>query len=200
MPASYEETQTLTVLDIDEESGEASTLGEFRAGKPLVLDFWHTRCVRCPEAITKLDMSAPKHAGVKFAACALSLGSEDEGTQDQVIELLQGQWENMSHLYMTVEEKEAAKAEFGFAAVPFCVVFAADGAVLYKGDPSKVDLATVFDAPAPVDQAAEAMAKAQIGGAATPAGKVAAVEKEESPTSVAQALPVLGFGNDDEDF
>ena len=47
----------------------------------------------------------------------------------------------------------AAKAELEFTAVPFCIVFGADGGVRYKGDPSKIDFATVFDAPAASEEA-----------------------------------------------
>ena len=100
--------QPLSVLDVDEQTASSSTLGAFRAGSPLVLDFWHTRCVKCPAALAMLDQHAEAHPGVTFAACALSLGSETEGTQEQVLELLEGQYENLKHLYMTFDEKEAA--------------------------------------------------------------------------------------------
>ena len=180
--------QSLTLLDVENETGTASTLSSLHAGKPLVLDFWHTRCVQCPAALTKLDAEAPKHKGVTFAACALSLGSDKEGTQEQVLELLEGQWENLQHVYMTFDEKEAAKKRWGFTAVPFCVVFGADGKELFKGNPKDVDFTTVFDVQA---------VTASLAGVAlaTPAAKLQAATKDESPTSV-----VLGFGNDDEDF
>lgn len=120
---AYESQQSLRLL----ESGEASTLAEIRAGRPLVLDFWHTRCGNCPEALTKLDALAAsgKLPGVAFAACALSLG---EGSFEQTAELVDDEWEHLTHLFMSTDEKEVAKAEFGFSAVPFCVAFAADGA------------------------------------------------------------------------
>lgn len=200
---SYEETQTLTVLDVEAgEAGESTTLAAFRAGKPLVIDFWHTRCTKCPAAVSKLDTIAPKHPDVTFASCALSLGSETEGTQEQVLDLLDGQWENLKHLYMTVEEKEAAKAEFGFKAVPFAVVFSADGAVLFSGDPQGIDFATVFDAK-PATVAAKPEAEQQLS--AELASKVSVGAKEEAPPpkplAEANRPPVvLGFGNDDEDF
>ena len=139
----------ISVLDVDEQTGEASTLHAFRAGKPLVLDFWNTRCTRCPAALTKLDMVAPQHPEVTFAACALSLGSTTEGTQEQVLELLEDQWENLSHLYMGFDDKEAAKKEFGFKELPFSVVYSAEGEVLFQGHPQDIDFKTVFAAKAP---------------------------------------------------
>ena len=193
---TFEETQTLTVLDVDAgEVGTSTTLAAFRAGKPLVLDFWHTRCTRCPAAISKLHVLAPKHPGVTFASCAFSLGSESEGTQEQVLELLDGQWENLKHLYMTVAEKEVVKAEFGIKEVPFAVVFGADGAVLFSGNPQAIDFATVFDAP----PAAAPPAEVEQQLATDLATKAVVAAPAKAPLGEANR-PVLGFGNDDEDF
>lgn len=187
---SYEETQTFTELDIEaSKAGESTTLAAFRAGKPLVLDFWHTRCTKCPTAISKLDMIAPKHPNVTFAACALSLGSETEGTQEQVLDLLEGQWENLKHMYMNVAEKEAAKAQFGFTQLPFAVVFGADGTVLFSGDPQGIDFATVF------------AAKPVAAAVAAPPSVCAKEAPPLQPLGEANRAPVvLGFGNADEDF
>ena len=105
---------------------------------------------------------------------------------------------------MTFDEKEAAKAAFGFSSVPFCVVFGADGAVHYKGDPKDIDYATVFDAkpassaepapPTPSKALASALEKTAVTASEPPA--VPLGESNRTP-----AAPVaLGFGNDDEDF
>ena len=90
MAASAPDALTLSVLDPDEQTAEKSTLGDFRGNGALVIDFWTTRCVNCPAALTKLDAIAGKSTAV-YAACALSLGSDTEGTQEQVLELLEGQ-------------------------------------------------------------------------------------------------------------
>ena len=114
MPA-FEETQTLAILEDGIENGTSSscTISELRAGKPLVLDLWHTKCTRCPDALTKLDMLAAsgKHAGVVFASCALSLCDKPDGPEsedagrEQVTELIDDMWDNLKHCYMTAEEK-----------------------------------------------------------------------------------------------
>lgn len=129
------------------ETGEMSSLNAFRAGRPMVLDFWHTKCVKCPEALTKLDRMAASgtYPGVLFAACAVSLGTEATD-QGNTAEMVEGEWENLQHVYMEVGQKEIAKAEYPFSAVPFCVVFGADGAVLAKGDPKGIDFAAAFEA------------------------------------------------------
>tara|TARA_B110001452_G_C15193500_1_gene414327 strand:+ start:28 stop:615 length:588 start_codon:yes stop_codon:yes gene_type:complete len=188
---------TLSVLDIEGGSdAEATTIGALAAGKPLVLDLWHTKCVKCPDALTKLDMVAGngKHADVTFAACALSLcdkpdGPADEATsQESVTELIDDMWDNLKHCYMTAEQKAAAKAEFGFSAVPFCIVFGVDGAVLYQGDPSKIDFGTIFNPAPAVDAVAKGIEKVEL----KPLG--------DANREAAAPAPVLGFGNDDEDF
>jgi len=46
----------------------------------------------------------------------------------------------MSHYFATVDEKERAKAHFGFKAVPFYVVVDEHGKVVMNGSPAKVDL------------------------------------------------------------
>ena len=94
---------TLNLLDVDEETSEPTTLGGLRAGGKLVLDFWHTRCTNCPQALSKLDAVATKHKDVSFVACALSLGSETEGRQEDVMELLQDMWPNLKHCYMSFD-------------------------------------------------------------------------------------------------
>ena len=45
----------LTLFDDD---GTASSLTKLRAGKPLIIDFWTTRCERCPACLDKLDKIA----------------------------------------------------------------------------------------------------------------------------------------------
>jgi thiol-disulfide isomerase/thioredoxin len=189
----------VNVLNVDDQEGTASTLHTFRAGKPLVLDFWHTKCVKCPAAISHLDEVAPKHPGVTFAACALSLGSETEGTQDQVLELLEGQWENLQHLYMNFDDKEAAKKEYDFKLLPFTVVFSAEGSVLFKGNPMDIDFATVFDAkPTAAAAEAEALAENLASSAKVSDGASAAASKPLAEANRDGAA--LGFGGDDDDF
>ena len=126
--ATYEQTQTLTVLDM--ESGTAAesscTLSALRDGKPLVLDLWHTKCVRCPEALTKLDAIAGsgKHPGVVFAACALSLCDKpdppksEEAGREAVIELVDDMWDNLKHCYMTADEKVSPHTALTYTCLP----------------------------------------------------------------------------------
>ena len=49
-------------------------------------------------------------------------------------------WSNLQHYFAGVEEKEKAKAYYGFAQVPFYVVLNDKGEVVQKGSAKKVDL------------------------------------------------------------
>jgi len=40
----------------------------------MVIDFWTSKCVKCPAAIDKLNEKAPSYADVIFSTCALSQG------------------------------------------------------------------------------------------------------------------------------
>jgi hypothetical protein len=126
---------TLKVWTLDENDTECN-LNSLRGGaKAMVLDFWTTKCVKCPAALEKLNDEAEGVDDVIYVSCALSQG---EGNKEMVRDLV-GDWENMTHVFMDMENKEAAKAAFGFAQVPFYVVVSKEGNILGKGAPQSVD-------------------------------------------------------------
>jgi len=46
------------------------------AGKPMLVDFWTTKCTRCPAAMEKLDKEASSRGSeIFYVACALSQGT-----------------------------------------------------------------------------------------------------------------------------
>lgn len=192
--AAFESAQALRLLDVPAATAAPTTIRELRDGKPLVLDLWHVKCVRCPAALTKLDGLARAHPGVKFAACALSLcdkpdgPSDDEVGQQDVIDLIDDMWENLTHCYMSLDEKLSAKAELGFTSVPYCVVFGADGTILFKGDPTNADLEAVLS-PKP----APAVATKKVVTPVTNKKPLGEVNRDLEK-------PLLSFGNDDDDF
>lgn len=71
----------------DEELTIKSTLKEACAGKIGVIDLWHTKCTRCPAALSHLnDFAATQDSNkVMFIACALSLGA---GNQEAVVDYI----------------------------------------------------------------------------------------------------------------
>ena len=116
---------------------EPQSLTALRAGRAMVLDFWTSKCVKCPAALERLNEEAEEVDGtaVVYVSCALSQG---EGNKALVADMV-GDWEHLTHTFMDLENKEAAKKAFGFAAVPFYVVVSREGVVLGKGDPKAVD-------------------------------------------------------------
>ena len=82
------ELSALTLKHIEKD--ETLTLDTFRENKPLVLDFWHTKCVKCPAALSKLDAMVTDYPGVFFASCAVSLS---DGDDDMVAEMVEDTWE-----------------------------------------------------------------------------------------------------------
>ena len=135
-----------SVVTLDD-AATKTTLEGLRAGRAMVLDFWHTKCVRCPSALDKLNEFAARGDGeVVFVACALSQGT---GSFEMAKEMIAGNWENMAHVFMEMDVKENAKAAFGFSAVPFVVVVDKSGAVIGQGDPKLVDYAELLSKPQP---------------------------------------------------
>jgi len=126
----------LKVVTLDENAKTVS-LNALREGRAMVLDFWTTKCVKCPAALSKLNEEAEEasSADVVFVSCALSQG---EGNRALVTDMLDD-WESMTHVFMEIEDKEAAKAAFGFAAVPFLLVVSKAGSILGMGDPKNTD-------------------------------------------------------------
>ncbi len=100
----------------------------------------------------KLDelSATPSHGGVKFISICCD---STDGARDIIEAPEKPRWSNVSHYSTTVEEKEKAKAHFGFAQVPFYVVVDKDGSVFTKGN--KVDFQSIPGVARPVEAFAE---------------------------------------------
>jgi thiol-disulfide isomerase/thioredoxin len=75
---------------VDISTDAAISFGELRKqraeGKLLVVDFWHTKCTRCPAALEKLNEEAEElHDDIVVVACAISQG---EGNFDVVKDVI----------------------------------------------------------------------------------------------------------------
>jgi hypothetical protein len=104
------------------EDGEETTLSALRGDKAMVIDFWTTKCTRCPAALTKLNGEAglAENDDVVFLSCALSQG---DGNYEVAADLVcDGSFDALTHVFMDVAVKETAKSAFGFTSVPFYVV------------------------------------------------------------------------------
>lgn len=135
------------MFDVGSKEQKKTTLDMVRCNRPLVIDFWNTRCVKCPGALTKMDALAANFLDrATFAACAFSLNSTTEGTIDHVTELVADAFPNLRQLYMEFETKEALKAVLEFNALPFAAVYDSDGILVCKGDPTVDAFATSLHA------------------------------------------------------
>eukprot|EP00561_Arcocellulus_cornucervis_P014939 CAMPEP_0185804374 /NCGR_PEP_ID=MMETSP1322-20130828/3216_1 /TAXON_ID=265543 /ORGANISM="Minutocellus polymorphus, Strain RCC2270" /LENGTH=165 /DNA_ID=CAMNT_0028500343 /DNA_START=33 /DNA_END=530 /DNA_ORIENTATION=+ len=134
-----------------------TTLDAF-VGKNAVIDFWTTRCTRCPDALDKLNGMAqdPKYANVDFISiCCDSCDGAREILEKPDVP----RWDAIHHYYMDPESKETAKKVLGFSMVPFYVFLNDKGEIVQKGNTNAVD----FDQIPGVDAAA-APAAASGGG------------------------------------
>ena len=125
--------------------GTGVSFGGLRLGRSMVVEFWHRKCERCPDALQSLQALVDEGAvpdNVLVAACALSTAATgDEEERRRVIELLAleeddgGAFPGLTHLFMTFDQKEVAKREWGFSRVPHCVVLGRTGQVLASAPP-----------------------------------------------------------------
>eukprot|EP00554_Chaetoceros_debilis_P011085 CAMPEP_0194108800 /NCGR_PEP_ID=MMETSP0150-20130528/8444_1 /TAXON_ID=122233 /ORGANISM="Chaetoceros debilis, Strain MM31A-1" /LENGTH=174 /DNA_ID=CAMNT_0038797601 /DNA_START=27 /DNA_END=547 /DNA_ORIENTATION=+ len=110
-------------------------------GKNTVIDFWTTKCVRCPAALDNLDSMATdsKYSKVEFNSIVLD---ECDGARHIIEQSDELRWKNVNHYYMDKEQKETAKMTLGFNQVPFYIVLNEQGEIVQKGSKKDID----FDA------------------------------------------------------
>eukprot|EP00617_Octactis_speculum_P027084 CAMPEP_0185752192 /NCGR_PEP_ID=MMETSP1174-20130828/10995_1 /TAXON_ID=35687 /ORGANISM="Dictyocha speculum, Strain CCMP1381" /LENGTH=163 /DNA_ID=CAMNT_0028429535 /DNA_START=24 /DNA_END=515 /DNA_ORIENTATION=- len=124
-------------LRLLDEASTPTTLSTLSSGKPTVIDFWTTRCQRCPAALTKLNEFAEEWCK-GHQAVFLSICLDDEEFAKELVE--EGEWEHMTHAFAPVASKDMAKSVFGFTSVPFYVVSSQDSEVLIAGSGQQVSI------------------------------------------------------------
>lgn len=117
-------------------TAEDTTTIEVIRGKNVVVDFWTTKCTRCPAALDKLQLMSQQYPQISFISiCCDSLdGAREILERDDELK-----WQGIPHYYMATEYKEEAKQMFGFKTVPFYVFVNAYGLITQMGGPSKID-------------------------------------------------------------
>ncbi|KAI2512173.1 hypothetical protein MHU86_2260 [Fragilaria crotonensis] len=117
-------------------TAEDTTTIEVIRGKNVVVDFWTTKCTRCPAALDKLQLMSQQYPQITFVSiCCDSLdGAREILERDDELK-----WQGIQHYYMATEYKEQAKLMFGFKTVPFYVFVNAHGVITQTGGPSKID-------------------------------------------------------------
>lgn len=105
-------------------------------------DFWTTKCTRCPDALDKLDDMAqdPMYENIQFISiCCDKL----DGARDIIEKEEELRWQNVSHYFMSKDDKETAKKILGFQQVPFYVVLDEEGKIQQSGSGKQVDFEDV---------------------------------------------------------
>eukprot|EP01051_Picozoa_sp_SAG22_P023168 SAG22_NODE_5858_length_941_cov_1.587886_1_plen_158_part_10 len=151
-------TQCPVLPVTDLATGAETTIAELAAGKVALVDFWTTKCVRCPQAIEKLNAKAPKHADIAFftICCELSDVANNADVAKEIVE--EEEWEELTHTFMKFETKEAMKLHFGFKSVPHYVVIDQAGTILHNVS-TKFDMKLLDSCVGPAAAAAATPAK-----------------------------------------
>lgn len=94
------------------------------------VDFWTTRCTRCPSALDELDARNSLDNVQRVSICCDKL----DGAR-QILDQPDGErrWPNLQHYFTSKENKERAKKVLGFASVPFYVVLNEHGEIVQLG-------------------------------------------------------------------
>ncbi|KAG7366420.1 AhpC/TSA family protein [Nitzschia inconspicua] len=149
---------------------------EVTRGKNTVIDFWTTKCTRCPDALDKLNHMAqdPKYQDVQFISiCCDKL----DGARDIIEKEDDLRWQNIDHYFMSQDDKETAKKALGFKQVPYYVVLDEEGNIQQSGGGKQVD----FD---------------EIPGIIRPQTPPPSPMKGEEPSE--SSFDDIGLGSDDE--
>jgi thiol-disulfide isomerase/thioredoxin len=102
-------------------TGSEGNLGDLCKNKKMVIDFWHSKCSKCPVALEKLNSMANQRKSeenIVFVACALSLG---DGNEEIVTDMID-EWEDLNHIFVSFEVKEELKLLLNFSALPFAAI------------------------------------------------------------------------------
>lgn len=103
-------------------------------GAHLFSDFWTTGCVRCPDALDKMNERAedPKYEDVQFIS--ICCGASCDAAREILEKPRERRWANIAHYFMEFDDKEMAKKVLGFKAVPFYVMLNNQGEILQMGN------------------------------------------------------------------
>lgn len=123
-------------------SAEIMSTSQAFEGKNTVIDFWTTKCTRCPDALDNLDFLAThsKYNNIEFNSIVLD---ECDGARNIIETDDEPRWKNVNHYYMDKEFKEMAKASLGFKQVPFYVVLNERGEIVQKGSKKQIDFDSI---------------------------------------------------------
>ncbi|KAJ8608750.1 hypothetical protein CTAYLR_007783 [Chrysophaeum taylorii] len=136
-------------LTVVADDGRATTLEALRRGRPAVVDFWTTRCGRCPACLSKLNAMAKEESEVAFLAVCLDAPAT---AAPELEKTSSASWEAMTHAFADLETKEKFKAHWGFKYVPYVVVVDKHGSTFFHGSGAGLEPETIRAALASCDK------------------------------------------------
>lgn len=132
--------ENVDALDIV--NGRDTIVGELKVGEQthvlqiarltIIVDFWTTSCERCPGGLDKLDIIAedPSYSNISFVSiCCDKL----DGAREIIEREEDPRWSNVSHYFLSPNDKEKAKSWLGFSCVPFYVAINKEGKICDSG-------------------------------------------------------------------
>lgn len=126
-----------------EESSSQTTLDSVRGSCAYALfDCWTTRCTRCPAALDKLD-SLAQWARSTHNVQFISINLDNHSKAGEIVE---GKWQNMKHVSVDEDTREALKELLGMVSVPFyALVDGETSKIIIAGSPSVVRVEALGD-------------------------------------------------------
>eukprot|EP00985_Skeletonema_marinoi_P006936 scaffold3030_cov106-Skeletonema_marinoi.AAC.4 len=119
-------------------NAEFTATNEAFVGEHTVIDFWTTKCTRCPDALDQLNELATdeRYKKVKFASIVCD---SCDGARNIIDKEDSPRWDKVSHFFMDHDHKEEAKKILGFKQVPFYVVLDENGEIVQMGSKKQID-------------------------------------------------------------
>ena len=106
------------------------------------IDFWTTKCTRCPEALDKLDQLSQQCSKQDYNIAFVSICCDRlDGAREILEKDNELKWQGIQHYFMNTEYKAQAKQILGFRTVPFYVFLNQEGSITQMGGPSQIDFA-----------------------------------------------------------
>lgn len=107
-----------------------------------ILDFWTTKCTRCPDALDKLNQMAqdPKYSNVQFISICCD---KCDGAREIIEKDTELKWQYMLHYFMEYNDKENMKKILGFKSVPFYVILNEYGIIEQMGNSKSINFNTI---------------------------------------------------------
>merc|ERR1719382_1156961 len=113
------------------ETAATQPLQDIVYGKNTVIDFWTTKCTRCPSALDKLNDLAQQKKNSNIHFMSICCDSCD-GAREILEEKEDLKWSSIRHFSTTLEDKEIAKTSLGFHSVPFYVILDCHGRIIQR--------------------------------------------------------------------